>query len=198
MTDFQLEYQGRSNEELLQLWRERSQLLEEAQATLQDEISKRKLEKPVEETRPAKEGAVKPELTLSSFGLLPWVPLCVLTVVIVYVLLPAHFQERWGDVTYVSAACVEFALIFNPKNFFRKRRSALLNWIGLFVCTIVCALAVQWGNAGGRKVMWRGRPEPAGLFFGMLAFLAVYLTLFFVFRWFRSEVRVENSTPSPT
>jgi len=200
MTDFQSEYQNLRDEELLHLWGERSQLLEEAQSALAFEIRNRGLSKPAE--KPSSSGhdtrkkTEEPKATLSEFAPFAIIPICALAVAIIFFLLPAQFRNKWGDVAYVVVTCLAGTLlIVRPKGLFRKRKSALFGWLGLLGCAGVAGFVVKWGDAGGRTVLWRGTPLPAGLIYGMLAFLAAYLTLFFGFGMYRSGSWPRSTSP---
>ena len=182
-----MKYQNLSDEELLQLWGERSQLLEEAQLALESEIRNRGLSKPTERPSSTRQETEEPKATLSEYAPFAIIPICVLAAVIIFFVLPVGFRDRWSDVIYVVITCVAGTLlIVRPEGLFRKCKSALFGWGGLLVCAGVAAFVIKWGDAGGRTLLWRGKPIPAGVIFGMVAFLAAYLTLFFGFGMFRS------------
>ena len=192
MTNFQSKYQNFSDEELLHLWGERSQLLEEAQSALASEISNRGLSKRAEKRssirKEAEKDIEKPRATLSQYAPLAIIPICALAAWIVFFLLPMQLRDRWGNAIYVIVTCFAITLLtttVRPEGLFRKRISALLGWVGLLTCAAVATVVVKLVDAGGRVVFWRGRPMPAGLFYGMVAFFAAYYALFFGFRMFR-------------
>jgi hypothetical protein len=187
MADFHSEYQNLSDEELLRLWRERSQLLEEAQSALESEIRNRGLAKRPEKPSSIRRKSERPKATLSEYAPFAIIPISAFAVAIIFLVLPAYFRDRWGDVSYVVVTGLAgILLIARPRDLFRKSKSALSGWLGLLGCACVAAFVVKWGDAGERTVLWRGRPLPAGLFYGMVAFFAAYLTLFFGFGMYRS------------
>jgi hypothetical protein len=187
MTDFQSQYQNLRDGELLHLWRDRSQLLEEAQSALAAEIHNRGLSSPAEKPSRTEKKTDRPKALLSELLPLAIIPACASAAVIILFVLPVQFRNKWGDVAYVLVTCLALILLIaRPKGLFRKRKSALVDWLGLLGCAGVAAFVVKWSDAGGRTVLWRGTPLPAGLVYGMLAFVGTYLTLFFGFGMYRS------------
>jgi hypothetical protein len=187
MTDFQSQYQNLSDGELLHLWRDRSQLLEEAQSALASEIRNRGLSSPPEKASRTEKKTDKPKALLSELAPLAIIPICALAAVIIFFVLPVQFRNKWGAVAYVLVTCFALILLIaRPKGLFRMRKSALVDWFGLLGCASVASFVVKWSDAGGRTVLWRGTPLPAGLVYGMLGFVGTYLTLFFGFGMYRS------------
>ena len=187
MTDFQSEYQSLSDEELLHLWGERAQLPEEAQSALAFEIRNRGLSKPAEKPSSVRKKTEEPKAKLSEYAPFAIIPIGALAVAIIFFLLPEQFRDKWGDVAYVVVMCLAGTLLIGkPKGLFRRRKSALFSWLGLLGCAGVATFVVKWGDEGGRTVLWRGTPLPAGVIYGPVSFLAAYLTLFFVFGMYRS------------
>jgi len=187
MTDFQSEYQNLTDGELRHLWRERSQLLEEAKSALAFEIRNRGLSMPAEMPSKIRKKTEKPKTTLSEFAPLAIILICV-AAAIIFFLLPVQLRNKWGEVAYVIVTCLAGTLlIVRFKGLLRKHKSALFGWLGLLGCAGVAAFVVKWGDAGGRTVLWRGTPLPAGVVYGMLAFFAAYYALFFGFGMYRSE-----------
>lgn len=196
MTDFQSEYQNLRNEELLHLWGERSQLLEEARSALASEIRNRGLSMPVKRPSSIRKKTEGPKAMLSGFAPFAIIPICALAVAIIFFLLPVQFRNKWGDAAYVVVTCLAGTLLIGrPKGLFGKRKSALFGWLGLLGCAGVAAFAVKWGDAGGRTVLWRGTPLPAGLFYGMVTFVGAYLALFFGLGMYRSESGARSASP---
>jgi hypothetical protein len=187
MTDLQSQYQSLSDKELLQLWGERSQLLEEAQSALTSEISNRGLSKLAKKVSRPRKKTDGPKASLSEFAPFAIIPISAFAVAIIFFVLPLQFRNKWGDVAYVLVSCLAGTLlIVRPKGLFRKDQSALFGWLGLLGCAGVAALVVKWVDGGGRTVLWRRTLLPAGLFYGMMAFIASYLALFFGFGMYRS------------
>lgn len=106
MTDFQSQCQSVSDKELLQLWGERSQLLEEAQSALASAISNRGLSKLAKKISRPRKKTDEPKASLSEFAPFAIIPICALAVAIIFFVLPVQFRNKWGDVAYVLVTCL--------------------------------------------------------------------------------------------